>query len=282
MHPRLFSTLILLDPVIQTISGGVLPDSTTDRVGVANASTWRRDLWPTRDAAKTAFAKSPFYQAWDPRVFDRWIRYGLRNLPTAIYPELPEQSDPRNPPVTLLTTKHQEVWTFQRANYGGRDSSGKLVIDRNTHADADPSSHVYPFYRPEPLSTHKKLPHVRPSALWILGEKTSLPLTDILQGAELMGTGVGGSGGMADGRVKSILIPDVGHLVPMEAVDKTAEECVEWLGQEMRRWQTTEDLWQKNYAARSKKDKLMVDEEWKKRVGSLPPKTKARVSPAKL
>ena len=56
MHPRLFTTLVLLDPVIQSQSV-VAPPSEPN---VARASTFRRDLWPSRAAAAASFAKSPF------------------------------------------------------------------------------------------------------------------------------------------------------------------------------------------------------------------------------
>ena len=118
MHPRLFASLVLIDPVIEQDSS-VNPDigkKPTIDFGVATASTHRRDIWPSRKEAAEAFAKSKFYQKWDQRVLDLWLEFGLRDIPTALYPKR-VKGDER--PVTLTTTKLQVVWTFLRPNYEG-------------------------------------------------------------------------------------------------------------------------------------------------------------------
>src|SRR5690348_15148828 len=79
IHPRLFATLILLDPVI-----AAHPKKTSS--GPVASSTFRRDLWPTREAAIASFKSSPFYQVWDPRVLKAWNEYGIRETPTLLYP----------------------------------------------------------------------------------------------------------------------------------------------------------------------------------------------------
>ena len=119
MHPRLFTTLILMDPVIQRLP------SRQGNYGPAKASTVRRDRWPNRKAAEASFKRSKFYQTWDSRVLDLWIKYGLRDLPTLLHPEPtaasntlpPLNADPSSATVspdketetevTLTTTKHQ-------------------------------------------------------------------------------------------------------------------------------------------------------------------------------
>ena len=80
MHPRLFTSLILIDPVIQRLP------SAKGNMGPAKASTNRRDRWPSRVAAEASFKRSKFYQSWDPRVLDLWVKHGLRELPTYIHP----------------------------------------------------------------------------------------------------------------------------------------------------------------------------------------------------
>src|SRR4051794_17659861 len=102
MHPRLLTTLVLLDPVFQFNFAPV-------RVSPARASTFRRDLWQSRDDAEAFFLKNGFYQRWDNRVLKLWLKYGIRDLPTAIYGPSLGQSQTA---VTLTTTKHQEVFTF--------------------------------------------------------------------------------------------------------------------------------------------------------------------------
>lgn len=147
MHPRLLSSLVLIDPVIEMPAAR--PQKTEAALRLLNPlSTFRRDWWASREEAAAAFKKQKFYQAWDERVLQRWIDACLRHTPTALYPE--PCSDPNKRPVTLLTSKHQEVFTFARPNFDGIDADGRLTLDRSTHPDLDlDSGEVYPFYRAE-------------------------------------------------------------------------------------------------------------------------------------
>ncbi|KAJ6194049.1 toxin biosynthesis protein [Bipolaris maydis] len=67
-----------------------------------------------------------YYSKWDERVLQRWLQYGLRNLPTAVYPRHIQvagteahvtHEDASADTVTLTTTKHQEVFTFLRPTF---------------------------------------------------------------------------------------------------------------------------------------------------------------------
>jgi len=117
--------------------------------------------------------------------------------------------------VTLTSTKHQEVWTMIRPNYSSRDASGRIQIDRSTHADLDPLAAFVPLYRPEPRSTFLRLAAVRPSVLWLMGGASNVRLDEIREGIKVTGTGVGGSGGVADGRVKEVTFAKRGHFFPL-------------------------------------------------------------------
>jgi len=269
IHPRLLTTLILLDPVIQknpSASSGSGPSP-------ARASTIRRDLWPSRSAAAESFRKSKFYQAWDERVLDRWLQYGLRDLPTAIYPGDSTAEDVDSP-VTLTTTKHQEVFTFLRANFNSKDEHGKEVINRLTHADFDPATpRSFPFYRPEPVRTYHNLPFVRPSVLYIFGGSSWLsPPGSRKEKMELTGSGVGGSGGVKEGRVKEVVLENTGHLVAMEAVEACADATADWLRGELKRWREEEDKFTQEWSTRTRRDKLVTSEEWKKLIDEGPSK----------
>ena len=270
MHPRLFTALILIDPVIEL--GKTTSSDAVGKFGptydIATASTYRRDVWPSRKAAAESFSRNPFYQRWDKRVLDIWIEKGLRELPTAIYPEHPKDGDTGRP-VTLLTTKHQEVWTYVRPNYHGKDSQGNLVQDRLTHPDIDLSmKESHPFYRPEGAALFRRLPFLRPSTFYILGELSNLS-TPEKRRDKVLNTGieVGGSGGVKEGKVKDVVLPGVGHLVPMEAVSETAEECSKWLGEVMTVWREDESR-MKNL--RKEQSNIMVDDMWKKHIGTMP------------
>ncbi|KAG9623974.1 alpha/beta-hydrolase, partial [Aureobasidium melanogenum] len=65
LHPRLLSTLILIDPVI-------IRASYLNAYKLGRLSARRRDRWPSRAAARKAFEKSPMFKSWDKRVLDCW------------------------------------------------------------------------------------------------------------------------------------------------------------------------------------------------------------------
>lgn len=267
IHPRLLSNLVLIDPVIQL---NPPPPPKPGGPSYYQMATFRRDLWPSRSAASSAFQKNPFYQSWDPRVMELWIQHGLRDLPTALYPR-PRSSSSSDPPVTLTTTKHQEAFTFVRSKFKGFDLHGKPV--RRTHPDMDvpavPAGR--PFYRPEPASAVRNLPHLRPSVLYIFGEKSELSGPNLRQQKmELTGTGVGGSGGAPEGRVKAVVVPNAGHLVPLEAVGACADAAVDWLRPEMDRWARENEEWEREWTAKSVQERRTISEEWKMHVGGDP------------
>lgn len=247
LHPRLFESLILIDPVIQgkvSVLGNVSP---------AFASAKRRDLWPSRAEAAKSFKKSKFYQTWDPRVLDRWIEHGLRDVPTKLFP------DAKDGQVTLTTTKHQEVMTFLRPNFKNRggetepDSTEFTLtnprLNRRTHADLTPYEQPQePFYRGESTIVFNQLPALRPSVFYVFGEKSFLTDDAIIEEKlAKTGSGVGGSGGRVEGRVDSVMVQDAGHLIPMEKVEESADHIGKWIGKEMVRfwdWEKkTEEEW---------------------------------------
>jgi len=242
------------------------------------ASTFRRDLWPSRRAAAESFRKSQFYQAWDERVLDRWLNYGLRDVPTAIYPDDGATTDGEKP-VTLTTTKHQEVFTFLRPTFSGKQEPEKDVIDRAAQPDFDVAfPRSYPFYRPEPVRTFHNLPFVRPSVLYIFGGLSDLSPPDWREEKmERTGSGVGGSGGVKEGRVKQVVLEEHGHLIAMEAVEACADATAAWVGPELKRWRDEEDRTMQGWSRKSRRDKLVVSEEWKKRVVQGSPARKGKL-----
>ncbi|KAI9513482.1 Alpha/beta hydrolase fold-1 [Russula earlei] len=64
----------------------------------------RRDVWSSREEAHENFRERSF-KSWDPRLIDLFVRYGLRELPTAIHPE-------KTQGVTLKCTKVQESASY--------------------------------------------------------------------------------------------------------------------------------------------------------------------------
>lgn len=274
MHPRLLSSLILIEPVIR--NEPPLPPQAGGPT-YYQLSTFRRDLWPSRAAAASSFRKNPYTKSWDPRVLDRWIEHGLRDLPTALYPNprLPSSPSPSpssspDPPVTLTTTKHQEVFTFLRPNFQGLDVNGNPVANRRTHPDMGKPA-TYPFYKPEPASALRSLPQIRPSVLYIFGGKSPMSKPDQRRHKmDVTGTGVGGSGGAPEGRVKEATLPDADHLLPFEAVSACADAAADWLRPEIHRWVREDEEWRSAWEAKSVRERSTLSEEWKVHVGGDP------------
>jgi pimeloyl-ACP methyl ester carboxylesterase len=262
MHPRLFESLILIDPVMAPFI------SPRGNVSPAHSSASRRDRWPSRQVALQSFKRSKFYQAWDPRVLDLWVKYGLRELPTKLYPHavaptLPYDSAGRE--VTLTTTKHQEVFTFLRPtsveHFGSTDGmseSEKAELKEILYPDLAenwPGS----FYRPEPVRTFENLQFLRPSVLYVFGETSPLSAVDSRNDkTSRTGIAVGGSGGAKKGRVKDVIIKDTGHLIPMEKVSETARSCSDWIASEMQIFTRREQLLKRFWDATPDKDKYTL------------------------
>ena len=125
------------------------------------------------------------------------------------------------------------------------------------------------------------LPHLRPSVLYIFADKSDMCLPEICQDKlDVTGIGVGGSGGVAAGRVKSVRMKEVGHLIAMEAVDETADRVTEWIKSETQRWRAEEKAFQEEWSKKSKVEKMTIDEEWKRNIG--PPKDNGKRLKTKL
>jgi pimeloyl-ACP methyl ester carboxylesterase len=265
MHPRLLSTLILLDPVIQDTE-------TPAAAGLPTLqSTFRRDIWPSRAEAEAAFRKQKFYQSWDPRVFDRWCQFGIRETPTALYPN-------EHGSVTLSTTKHQECFTFLRPSWPGMSADGLKIIDREKVPDiAITGPPKFPFYRPEPTATFRRLGELRPSVLYIFGGDSGMSSPPFRQlKMNVTGAGLGGSGGAKEGRVKEVVLKGIGHLVAMEASVQCADAAAPWLAQELEKFGAT----RKEYLDWTKKtiaEKTTLSQEWQKRIGGKPKAPKGKM-----
>ncbi|KAJ5665945.1 uncharacterized protein N7477_008393 [Penicillium maclennaniae] len=82
----------------------------------------------------------------------------------------------------------------------------------------------------------------------------------------MTGTGLGGSGGVAAGRVREVFLEDFGHLLAQEAVNECADAAVCWLAPELRRWKDEEESFRSMWNKKTKFEKQTVDAEWLKNV----------------
>lgn len=284
LHPRLFHSMILLEPVITRFHSTSLDSG---RV-LATMSAQRRDVWPSRSAAAASFAKSPFLRAWDARAFDCFVKHGLRAVtptPTTTTTtssigtssdsnsESAEKETVEEGPVTLTTTKHQEVFTFLRPSWPAFDDQGQAVVDASWLQDLRTAGGVelrpYPFYRAEAGLTFLRLPNVRPGVKYILGGTSqSVQQEDIDERLAITGTGLGGSGGAeAEGRVEQVSHATCGHLVPMEDPGYCAREAAVFISKELRLWAEQERTYEEWVASGTSDDKVRLTEDWMRHLG---------------
>ncbi|KAI4176715.1 MAG: hypothetical protein LQ346_007821 [Caloplaca aetnensis] len=246
---------------------------------VAMASTFRQDYWPDRKAAEQALRKNKLFQSFHPKALEKYLDYGLRELPTAVYPNLPLKNTPSQLlPVTLTTTKHQEVWTFARSNFSARAdqlSAEDRII--NPNADLEKEMELL-FHRPECTITFNNLPHVRPAIYFIFGGKSSFSsATARLEIERLTGTGTGGSGGAEAGKVRSHLIKDCGHFMPFVNFEDLASVIHTQISEGLRQTQEEDALWDRYNSQKSGRDRLVVSETWQEGVKK-PGNTKRPIS----
>jgi len=253
-----------MDPVIQTEN----PSRT-----FAPSSTYRRDIWPSREDAVERFSSNKFYQSWDPRVLAQWNKYGLRNLPTELYPG---QGAQKGQPVTLKTPVAQEVFSYLRPKYYGTPDVSPEE-DRLVYGDMHPQDieRNYDFYRPEPAEIFRRLPELKPPVLYVFGKHSVLATPELRQKKlETTGSGVGGSGGRAEGLVQEVVL-DCGHLVPMEKVTESAEATASFTAVELDRWEASTKEWQSRWQSRPRRERVGIDNQWRAKIGPRTTKAKA-------
>lgn len=257
LHPRLFHSLALFEPIIQ--------DDIPPGPVAALPSTFRPDLWSSRDEAAASFRKNRMFSAWDPRVLDIFIQYGLRDLPTPLYPN-PSPSNSGETPVTLATSKHQEAWSYVRSNFAPLPASDNAPLhqERLMSPDLDPAAQgTYLFHRAEPVLTNENLPHLRPRVLWIFGQRSPIN-SQASQDEKLSrtGGGTGGSGGAQLGKVEKIVIPKTAHLVMFEQTTKSANTLAQWMQKQVQTFEEDEAFYRQHDARKSKDNMLRMSNEW--------------------
>nr|POF20047.1 abhydrolase domain-containing protein mpah [Quercus suber] len=232
---------------------------------MAALSSIRRDIWPSREEAARSFASSKYYQKWDPRVVQKWIQYGLRDLPTEQYPGDPRQLEKSSIPVTLTTTVAQEVYFYFRAIY---PEARLLQDDDDLTQDIHPEDVTdLPFSRPESQQIFRRLPEVKPSVLYVFG-KTSEVSTPARRKSKLetTGIGVGGSGGVGKGRVSEAVL-DTGHLVAFEKPRDCAEVSAAFIADELGRWETEERERDRRWYSLSRRERVEINDPWRHYLG---------------
>jgi pimeloyl-ACP methyl ester carboxylesterase len=260
IHPRLFTALVSIEAVVTPLKTTARGQATGGRM--AALSSFRRDIWPSRDVAEKSMMKSPMYKAWDKKVFDLWMKYGLRDLPTTLYETQPDSPDA----VTLTTTKHQEVYCYIREIL--TDSYDRIAQpDMNGEVITMLVEGGFPFYRPELPFVWHALPTLRPAVLYVNGEKSFLNTPEELKyKREMTGTGLGGSGGAAAGKVEEAMFENGTHFIPFETPGSCAEVITEWLERILKSWREEEARFNKEWYSKAVKEKVTLRDSWLKRI----------------
>lgn len=272
LHPRLFTSLVMIDPVItRNIKVGPLYG-----FGTMRASAGRRDLWPSRDEAEKGVRRNKFYSTWDPRAVDRLVEFGFRECPTVVYP------DRRGGEVTLTSTKHMECFTYYRPTHlGPKDpGTGKRTFDRSLVPDATEDVDMYPnfpFYQPPSPVTAGRLPELRPGVLWLTGENSAVcPPETRKEKIELTGNGLGGSGGAKAGRVKEFVVEGAGHLVAMEKPGVVASNAAGFIRAEVELWRKEEEEYRQWVDNVDDRMKTVMDEDFMALIKGVGPEANQR------
>ncbi|KAI9790288.1 MAG: hypothetical protein M1816_005313 [Peltula sp. TS41687] len=261
LHPRLLTTLVLLDPVIAF-------QPQPKNAHMPRASAARRDVWPTLHDAELAFRNNPFYRTWDDRVLNRWLAHGLRPLPTPLHPTPPSTSaSGSGEAVTLKTTKHQEVFTFVRPVPAPTTTTTTTTTTNNDGTGTGTEGRPTDSGRPEPSATLRNLPSLRPGTLYVFGARSPInpagPARDGMVDCTGTGTGTGADGGVTgkERRVGAVVVEEAGHLVPFEKVGECADAAAGWLAGETERWRRVEQEAFQRWRRRESREKCVMGEE---------------------
>ncbi|KAK9468931.1 alpha/beta-hydrolase [Lipomyces arxii] len=219
LHPSIFCGIVGIDPIIETKS-----DSPSIGIAPAKLSSHRKDIWASKHEAVKYFKSRKSYQRWDPRVLDLWLKYGLRKLPTRLYPET-NNSDA----VTLTTTKYQEVWAFVQASTDAKKRRKHMALER-----------------PDPACVYEQLHRINIPVLYIVGGQSSVSQRIKKKMAVTK-------------NAKLVTITDGSHFVPFEYVDETAMHITDFFESTLRVWQV-ENYADEHQPRDTKFNQMYVDE----------------------
>lgn len=226
-HQRLFAGMTLIEPVFGTgfrFQSNVAKRPAEDSQHRIALLAKRRDTWASREEAAAKLRATPYYAVFDPRVFERVVKYDLRDMPTQQHPYA----------VTLTTPKAQEVYNYARPDppFPGYEAAP----DHKTRPD---DTVVVPgFYKGEVKHSKRILHHIQPPLLLLWGSESDIGNSAYAQTVvDQAGLGDEGNGGVASGKVQSKYVKGAYHAIHLEMPGKVAEEISEWLEKELETWQ---------------------------------------------
>lgn len=191
-----------------------------------------------------------------------------------MYPETPPPGE--EVPVTLQTTKAQEVYNYIQPTY--RDP--RLLIPghlhgREFHPDDVEEARGADFMRAEMATLYRRLEELQPSTLFIFGETSPVSSPEARRAKmERTGRGVGGNGGVETGMVREVVL-DGGHLLPLEIPRACALECARFVDGEARRWGVEEGERRRVWEGLTRREQVEINDLWREKMGGPPGKRKS-------
>jgi hypothetical protein len=158
----------------------------------------------------------------------------------------------------LLIEKHIPIWTLELG-------FTTLFIDLNRKPSSECQRIGLMMHRPIIL---RMIPHLRPNVLFIFGGVSDVGTPKMQKDLmERTGVGIGGSGGVKEGAVSKHVFENLGHLMPMEDPAGCSKVASAWLGKELKIWGEKEAKFRQEWSEVPAREKMMVSEEWKERIG---------------
>ncbi|KAL8841227.1 MAG: hypothetical protein Q9170_001016 [Blastenia crenularia] len=255
-HPRLFSAIVSMEPMFGRLYDPDLPEDHKTKLQAKRTASLlvnRKDTWPSREAARKHLLSNPYYSSFDPRVFERVMKYDLRDIPS---------ENDSSQAITLTTPKTMETYTILRPD--PPLPGFPEAPDYRTKTARD--TIVPGFYHGERSQVLESLYDILPPVLYVWatlsGYANSDYANDILQRT---GTGLGGNGGVASGKVSEVLVEGVHHSIPLENPAAAAKVIAPWLQNQFTTWNAGAEQ-RKTEAPFATTD---FHPEWKERISKL-------------
>lgn len=212
-HPRIFQGLVCMEPTTESGWWHGTYETGNPRIkGLAG----RRDRWPSREAARKAFGKSPYYRRFDSRVFEKVLQYDFVDIP-----------DAEGGGVTFTTPKSQELALYVRPDPPlpgyptGEEYMTRLVE----------SQMVNGFYRAEgsKIKEFMRGIHSKTLLVWSTEDKwlSNAPYRERITTA--LGTGLMGGGGKERGQVEEKFVEHGRHNFLFDNPSESGAIVANWL-----------------------------------------------------
>ncbi|QGA12883.1 hypothetical protein EYB26_000528 [Talaromyces marneffei] len=230
-HPRFFHALVCIEPVVENGSWHDDGEATRHSTQFKYRLHQLKHSWENMAAAREYFAKSPYYGAFEARVFEKTIKYELW------------RPDPISERVTLVTPILQRLVWYMKADppYEG------IAPSEDWATRSEKSKLPGGFYRAECDKLKDLMQSIHCKTLYLWSRNADF-VSDAGYRKRLFdctGTGRGGGGGRATGQVTEAFVEKGNHALNFENPYGTAVQVAkyldsiwpDWLEQETQRTQ---------------------------------------------